>query len=358
MKNPLVLVMVSFALAISPVFSGEEDRKSVSMAPSADSAMNIPMAQQAVTPPPSSSPGGRQDPLTNFVFGVKVDVPEQTGYFKSAGGLTAETETTDHPEGGVSHTKPLFAAPAQKIHMSPPALDRLKTKFEGLNLMEEKVSTAGQVTEVKVVGYDETKTKVIIGDGAKLGGRLDGSFKEPAAIEPVGFDVISTTKRTETTYGSYGLVSGYTQEIKDDTTLTLQTEPEPKVSYSRATPIPVRLRAEGNEASAISSLRTLVSSQAMFYQGDVEADGTYDYGKNFEMPKTGGMIDNVLGGSDQKAQDTKYTMFMPGGTPARATTELKMTELEGTTKKGEAKTPPQEDSAAADSGKDEDDESK
>ena len=62
-----------------------------------------------------------------------------------------------------------------------------------------------------------------------------------------------------------------------------------------AIPNLLRARASANEASAISSLRTLVSSQAMFYQGDIEGDGSYDYATNLVELTTDGLIDNVLG---------------------------------------------------------------
>jgi hypothetical protein len=246
MKNWFALVMISFALAISPALSAEEDKKLVGM------------TQQAVTPPPRSSSGGRQDPLTDFVFGVKMDVPEQKGYFQSAEGLSTETETTDRSKGELSETKPLFAAPAHKIQVDQPALDLLKTKFEGPNLMVEEVRPAGQVTEVKVLGYDETKTKGIMGGEA------------PGLLEP---------------------------------------------------------RAEADEAGAIGSLKTLVSNEAMYYQGDLEEEG---------------------------AAATKYTMFMPDGMPVRATVNLKMTETKQMTGKSETKRPPPEDLSEADSDNNED----
>ncbi len=62
-----------------------------------------------------------------------------------------------------------------------------------------------------------------------------------------------------------------------------------------AIPNLLRARAAANEASAISSLRTLVSSQAMFFQGDIETDGTNDYASSLEELSNNGMIDNVLG---------------------------------------------------------------
>ncbi len=71
---------------------------------------------------------------------------------------------------------------------------------------------------------------------------------------------------------------------------------------------PATLRAHfapANEASAISSLRTLVSSQAMFYQGDLETEGTYDYATDLDEPGTVGMIDNVLGDGDEAGQTSE-----------------------------------------------------
>ena len=49
-----------------------------------------------------------------------------------------------------------------------------------------------------------------------------------------------------------------------------------------AIPNLLKARASANEASAISSLRTLVSSNAMFYQGDIENDSSYDYATGME----------------------------------------------------------------------------
>ncbi len=62
-----------------------------------------------------------------------------------------------------------------------------------------------------------------------------------------------------------------------------------------AIPNLLRARASANEASAISSLRTLVSSQAMFYQGDIEGDSSYDYATDLLELSTEGLIDNTLG---------------------------------------------------------------
>lgn len=61
-----------------------------------------------------------------------------------------------------------------------------------------------------------------------------------------------------------------------------------------AIPNLLRARASANEASAISSLRTLVSAQAMFYQGDIEGDGTNDYATGLNELEDGELIDNTL----------------------------------------------------------------
>ena len=63
-----------------------------------------------------------------------------------------------------------------------------------------------------------------------------------------------------------------------------------------AIPNLLRARASANEASAISSLRTLVSSQAMFHQSDIEEDGEYDYATTLEELREAGLIDSVLAG--------------------------------------------------------------
>ncbi|MEA1981159.1 MAG: prepilin-type N-terminal cleavage/methylation domain-containing protein, partial [candidate division Zixibacteria bacterium] len=62
----------------------------------------------------------------------------------------------------------------------------------------------------------------------------------------------------------------------------------------------LRARSSANEASAISSLRTCVSSQAMFYQSDLDNDGVYDYATSLEELYESGLIDNVLGTGKKK----------------------------------------------------------
>jgi phage tail-like protein len=51
--------------------------------------------------------GSRNDPLTTFLFGLKiadlgVDYNDGTAFFRSIGGLKTDTEVTDYQEGGVT----------------------------------------------------------------------------------------------------------------------------------------------------------------------------------------------------------------------------------------------------------------
>lgn len=51
--------------------------------------------------------GSRNDPLTTFLFGLKIDelgldYGDGTAFFKSIGGLKTDTEVTDYQEGGVT----------------------------------------------------------------------------------------------------------------------------------------------------------------------------------------------------------------------------------------------------------------
>jgi hypothetical protein len=63
--------------------------------------------------------------------------------------------------------------------------------------------------------------------------------------------------------------------------------------------------AENSEASAISSLRTCVSSQAMYYQGDLDRDETYDYATSLEDSGVeSDLIDDVLGGPSSEDSPT------------------------------------------------------
>jgi type II secretory pathway pseudopilin PulG len=78
-----------------------------------------------------------------------------------------------------------------------------------------------------------------------------------------------------------------------------------------AIPNLLRARASANEASAISSLRTMVSSQAMFYQGDLENDGNYDYAESLTELETAELIDNVLGSGTKSG----YLFHLESGDP-------------------------------------------
>jgi phage tail-like protein len=54
-----------------------------------------------------SDPGTRKDPLTSFLFGLKIadlslDYNDGTAFFRSIGGLKIDTEVTDYQEGGVT----------------------------------------------------------------------------------------------------------------------------------------------------------------------------------------------------------------------------------------------------------------
>jgi hypothetical protein len=59
--------------------------------------------------------------------------------------------------------------------------------------------------------------------------------------------------------------------------------------------------AAAGEASAISSLRRMVSSQAMFYQGDINNDGVYDYATDLSSLDSNEMVDDVIGDGDTGA---------------------------------------------------------
>jgi phage tail-like protein len=54
---------------------------------------------------PASAAPERKDPLTTFVFGLKISdlgVGEGTAFFKSVSGLSYETEVVDYQEGGAN----------------------------------------------------------------------------------------------------------------------------------------------------------------------------------------------------------------------------------------------------------------
>ncbi|MBF0443023.1 MAG: type II secretion system protein, partial [Oligoflexales bacterium] len=89
----------------------------------------------------------------------------------------------------------------------------------------------------------------------------------------------------------------------------------------------LRARASANEASAISSLRTVVSAQAMFYQGDVDTSEEYDYATSLETLTSACMMDNVLGtgtknGYTFQQYPSMSTYFRLRATPACSTCGL------------------------------------
>lgn len=52
-------------------------------------------------------------------------------------------------------------------------------------------------------------------------------------------------------------------------------------------------RKAGNEAAAIGGLKSIITSQSLFREGDKENDGTYDYGTLAELGTTK-VIDQIL----------------------------------------------------------------
>ncbi|MGH7198175.1 MAG: hypothetical protein ACREH5_05500, partial [Candidatus Omnitrophota bacterium] len=181
-------------------------------------------------------------------------------------------------------------APLPKIPMSQPNLDLLKAKFD----TPHKGSVLPEVGDEEKSSVPWQKRQNSEGDAPTL---------EFTAAEPKTLDV-------ELAFDSFESETPVKPPVRK------LLSPSPQV----------------DEASAVSSTKTLVSSQAMFYQGDLEGDG-----------------------KNQTGPDTKYSMFLPDGTPVRATTNIKMTESEGMTRKSEAKSAP-EDGSAADSDEGEDDE--
>lgn len=66
-----------------------------------------------------------------------------------------------------------------------------------------------------------------------------------------------------------------------------------------AIPNLLRARASANEASAISSLRTLVSSQSIYHNDDPDFDGEYDYATSLGELESVGLIDEVLASGEK-----------------------------------------------------------
>ncbi len=80
-----------------------------------------------------------------------------------------------------------------------------------------------------------------------------------------------------------------------------------------AVPNLLRARMQANEASAISSLRTLVSSNAMFYQGEMESDGLHDYAESLVELERAGLIDTMLGSGTKSGYVFTYEpVYKPG----------------------------------------------
>ena len=74
------------------------------------------------------------------------------------------------------------------------------------------------------------------------------------------------------------------------------------------TPNLLRARASANESSAISSLRTEVSSQAMFRQQDLGNDGVLEYNTDLLELEADGLIDSVLKGGNSNESSAIATL--------------------------------------------------
>jgi hypothetical protein len=65
----------------------------------------------------------------------------------------------------------------------------------------------------------------------------------------------------------------------------------------------VGLRTTTNEASAVDCMRTMVSAQSMYYQGDLSPNETYDYAESLEDLYKYQLVDAFLGGGSKQGYD-------------------------------------------------------
>lgn len=135
----------------------------------------------------SGSPTGtRKDPLTTFLFGLKIEsagVAEATAFFKSVSGLKAETEVVDYQEGGVNE----FTRKLQGVTKWPNIV--LKNGFTGdLTLYDWKISRKRADGTIFILGPNLKKVaewKFSKGWAVKWEGpELDAS-KNELAIETI-----------------------------------------------------------------------------------------------------------------------------------------------------------------------------
>ena len=72
----------------------------------------------------------------------------------------------------------------------------------------------------------------------------------------------------------------------------------------------IEARKVGNETAAIGALRTIVTVQAMFREGDREGDRMLDYATSISELEEAGLIDDVLGSGVKSG----YAFSLSGGT--------------------------------------------
>ena len=81
-----------------------------------------------------------------------------------------------------------------------------------------------------------------------------------------------------------------------------------------AIPNLLRARASANESSAISSLRTLVSVQALFAETDADGNGVNDYARSLRELGAANLIDSALAGGEKSGYFFSLASN-PGGSP-------------------------------------------